>query len=116
MQQLRDIFLRLKKIGKISGVEIPVVATKHPPYRVGRRKTVHPFGKRRYVAHPVKRFGHHFIVAEDCRNRHDHRIGITHPYKPVSLYALYEKILHAQMHSIGSRFPNPVQALVTAAE
>ena len=115
-QQLRNIFLRLKKIGQISGVEIPVMTTKHPPYRVGRRKAVHPFGQRGYVAHPVKRFGNHLIVAEDCRNRHDHRIGIPHPYKPVALNALYEEILHAQMHSIGSRFPNPVQALVTTAE
>ena len=92
------------------------MTTKHPPYRVSRREPVHPFWKRSYVTHPVKCFGDHLIVSEDSRNRHDHRIGIAHPYKPVALYALDKEILHTQMHRVGSRFPNPVQALIAAAE
>ena len=91
------------------------MTTKHPPYRVGRRKAVHPFGQRGYLAHPVKRFWHHFIVAEDCRNRHDHRIGIPHPNKPIAIKVPVTITGHAAGVRAGGKFYKLVRELKVSA-
>src|SRR5690606_39851598 len=94
-------------------VHIPIVVEDNPPHGIGA-DTTHPPGQRGYIPSQIQAFWHHFVVTKDCIYCSHLGMEVAHPYQPVSLNTIPKVVLHIKMDRIGSRFPDFVEALITA--
>ena len=115
MQELRHVFLLLLQVGLVSIPLIQVMLQDNPPKRIGA-DAVHPVRRGGLVPHIVQAPTDDLLVAEDRIHGNHLRMHVADPDQPVTLDAVPQVVLHAQMHGIGPRLPDLVQTLVITFE
>ena len=115
MQEVRHVFLLLLQVGLVSIPLIQMVLQDNPPERV-RTDAVHPVRGRSLVPHIVQALADDLLVAEHRIHGNHLRMHVADPDQTVALHTVPEVVLHAQVHRIGARLPDFVQALVIAFE
>ena len=115
MQERRHVLLLFLQVGFVSIPLIQMVLQDDPPERIGA-DAVHPVRGGRLVPNIVQALADDLLVAEHRIHGDDLGMHVPDPDQPVTLDAVPQVVLHAQMHGIGPRLPDLVQALVAALE
>ena len=115
MEERRQIFLLRLEVFHIPVPFVQMVLDDDPPEGVGA-DAVHPVRRGGLVPDIIEALPDHFLIAENSPHGHHLGMHVADPDEPVALHAIPQIVLHAQMHRIGTRLPNLVQTLVTAAE
>ena len=114
-QQSGEVGLLLFEVIEVAMMLIPFFMDEDPPHRVGAN-AVHPCGHRRDIARHVEAGGHHGIVAKDAVDHANLGMHVAEPDESVALDAIPEKFLHVEVHGVGTRLPDFVEALIGALE